>query len=162
MAVELARQSVKAGNHPFGAVVVKDGKVVAKGMNEVLTTKEAFFHAEIVALNTAYQKHGRKGVEGSTLYTSCEPCPMCTGAAYISGISRVVYAISCEKFGTIIGDDSFCMSARKVLELGKKQTIVRGPFMEDIAARPVYEFLDRWKKNKDGANPNAEKRIVRP
>ena len=152
MAIGLASQAVKAGNHPFGAVVVKDGKLLAQGMNEVVTKKEEFLHAEIVALNAAYQKLGRKGVEGATLYTSCEPCPMCSGAVYISGISRVVYAISCKKFGAIIGDDSFCMSARQVLELGERQTIVQGPFMEDIAAGPVYKYIDKVKKDKDVTN----------
>jgi tRNA(Arg) A34 adenosine deaminase TadA len=151
MAIELAGQSVKAGNHPFGAVVAKDGKLVARGMNQVLTKKEEFLHAEIVALNAAYQKLGKKGLEGATLYTSCEPCPMCSGAVYISGISRVVYALSCEKLGTILHNDSFCMSARRVLELGERQISVQGPFMEDIAARPFYEFLEKWKK-KDAAN----------
>jgi len=92
-AIELAMQNVR--NHaggPFGSVVVKDGKIIGKGTNAVTTTHDPTAHAEVVAIREACQHLGTFQLNGCTLYTSCEPCPMCLSAIYWARIDRLVYA----------------------------------------------------------------------
>lgn len=91
-AINLARQNVSIGGGPFGAVVVKDGKVIAESANQVIATPDPTAHAEVQAIRKAALALNHFNLEGCTLYTSCEPCPMCLGAVYWSRISRVVFA----------------------------------------------------------------------
>lgn len=93
-AVGLARRNVEAGlGGPFGAVVVRDGKVLGEGGNRVVASSDPTAHAEVVAIRAACGALGTPHLEGATLYTSCEPCPMCLGAAYWAQVSRIVYAL---------------------------------------------------------------------
>jgi tRNA(Arg) A34 adenosine deaminase TadA len=81
MAIELATANVLSGNGgPFGAVIVKDGEVVATGANQVTATNDPTAHAEVTAIRNAAQKLGSFELKGCTIYSSCEPCPMCLGA----------------------------------------------------------------------------------
>ncbi len=92
-AIEQAMQNVH--NHsggPFGSVVVKEGKIIGKGTNTVTTTHDPTAHAEVVAIREACQHLGTFQLNGCTLYTSCEPCPMCLSAIYWARIDRLVYA----------------------------------------------------------------------
>lgn len=91
-AIRLARENVAIGGGPFGAIVVKDGRIVAESANQVISIPDPTAHAEIQAIRVAAKKLGTFDLTGTTLYTSCEPCPMCLGAVYWSRISRVVYA----------------------------------------------------------------------
>ncbi|MDO8145268.1 MULTISPECIES: nucleoside deaminase [unclassified Isoptericola] len=91
-AVELATSSVPAGHGPFGAVVVRDGEVVAEGTNRVTTDTDPTAHAEVVALRQACARLGVFDLSGAVLYSSCEPCPMCLGAALWARVDRVVFA----------------------------------------------------------------------
>jgi guanine deaminase len=92
-AVELSIQNVKE-NHggPFAAVVVKDGKIVAEGVNTVTATNDPTAHAEVVAIREACRALGAYELSGCDIYTSCEPCPMCVGAIYWARPARVYYA----------------------------------------------------------------------
>lgn len=90
-AIQLANESVKNGGGPFGAVVVKDGKVVAGSSNSVTIDKDPTAHAEVNAIRKACSKLGTFDLSGCTIYTSCEPCPMCLGAIYWSRIGRIFY-----------------------------------------------------------------------
>ena len=91
-AVQLARENVAKGGGPFGALVVLDGRVVAEAANQVISLPDPTAHAEVQAIRLAAKNLGTFNLSGATLYTSCEPCPMCLGAVYWSRISRVVFA----------------------------------------------------------------------
>lgn len=89
MAIDLAVENVKNGGGPFGAVIVKDGKVLATGVNRVTTNNDPTAHAEVTAIRNACSKLSTFDLEGSTIYSSCEPCPMCLGAIYWAHISHL-------------------------------------------------------------------------
>lgn len=91
-AVELAVASVDAAGGPFGAVVVKDGELLATGQNRVTRDLDPTAHAEVVAIRAACARLGDFTLAGCTLYTSCEPCPLCVSASMWSRLERVVYA----------------------------------------------------------------------
>jgi tRNA(Arg) A34 adenosine deaminase TadA len=91
-AIELAVENVLAGHGgPFGAVIVKDGRIVAEGANLVTSTIDPTAHAEIVAIREACRSLGRFHLEGCEIYTSCEPCPMCLGAIYWARLEGVFF-----------------------------------------------------------------------
>ncbi len=92
-AIELAREHSKDGlNGPFGAVIVKNGKLIAEGWNQVVSGNDPTAHAEINAIRKACQQLAQFSLEGCTLYSSCEPCPMCLSAIVWARIERVVFA----------------------------------------------------------------------
>lgn len=107
-AIELSREKMQAGEGgPFGAVVVKDGRVVGEGWNRVTSGKDPTAHAEVEAIRAAARNLDSFKLEGCVLYTSCEPCPMCLAAAYWARIDRVVYGNAHEDAAAIGFDDSF-------------------------------------------------------
>ncbi len=79
---------------PFGAVVVKEGRVVGKGGNRVLATNDPTAHAEVVAIREACSALGTFDLDGAVLYATCEPCPMCLSAIYWANVSEVIYCLS--------------------------------------------------------------------
>ena len=91
-AIELATRNVTDGGGPFGAVVVREGLAVAEGQNRVTATLDPTAHAEVVAIRAACQLLGDFSLAGTTLYASCEPCPLCLSAALWARVDRVVYA----------------------------------------------------------------------
>jgi tRNA(Arg) A34 adenosine deaminase TadA len=91
-AVDLAVANVTAGGGPFGALVVRDGAVIATGVNAVTTTNDPTAHAEVVAIRAACQTISDFRLTGCVLVTSCEPCPLCLAAALWARVERVVYA----------------------------------------------------------------------
>jgi guanine deaminase len=91
-AVALASESITKGGGPFGAVIVKDNKLLSEAFNTVFLSSDPTAHAEVAAIRKAAAALGTFNLSGCTLYTSCEPCPMCLGAIYWAGISKVVYA----------------------------------------------------------------------
>lgn len=91
-AIERAIENVRAGGGPFAALVVRDGEVIARGTNSVTPHNDPTAHAEIVAIRKACDALGRFHLDGCTLYTTCEPCPMCLGAIYWAHLDRVLYA----------------------------------------------------------------------
>lgn len=92
-ALELAREGSQRGEGgPFGAVLVKDGQIIAEGWNRVVASHDPTAHAEIAAIRTAAIALGNFHLHGCTLYASSEPCPMCLSAAYWAQLERVVYA----------------------------------------------------------------------
>ncbi|MBP1930991.1 nucleoside deaminase [Ammoniphilus resinae] len=108
MAIQLALDNVTKGHGgPFGAVVVKDGKVIGVGRNEVTANNDPTAHAEIQAIREACSHLGDFQLAGCEIYTSCEPCPMCIGAIYWSRPKAVYYACSKEDAARIGFDDHF-------------------------------------------------------
>lgn len=91
-AIRLATLNVGNGGGPFGALIVRDGAVLAEGQNRVTASLDPTAHAEVVAIRAACQEIGDFSLAGATLYTSCEPCPLCLSAALWARVDRVVYA----------------------------------------------------------------------
>jgi tRNA(Arg) A34 adenosine deaminase TadA len=93
-ALELAYANVERGGRPFGAVVVKDGEILATGVNEVVGTNDPTAHAELMAVRAASQKLGSPNLAGCVVFASGHPCPMCMAAMRVAGIGAVTYAYS--------------------------------------------------------------------
>ena len=91
-AIRLATESVERGGGPFGAVIVKDGEVVAAGANRVTLDTDPTAHAEVSTIRLACKKLGSFDLSGCTIYTSCEPCPMCLAAIYWAHLDRIFYS----------------------------------------------------------------------
>jgi tRNA(Arg) A34 adenosine deaminase TadA len=90
-AIRLADESVKNGGGPFGAVIVKDGEIIAGRSNSVTIDNDPTAHAEVNTIREACRRLGTFDLSGCTIYTSCEPCPMCLGSIYWARISRIFY-----------------------------------------------------------------------
>jgi guanine deaminase len=93
--IEIAKESIVNGGGPFGAVIVKDNKIISEASNRVVLNNDPTAHAEILAIRQASTQLQTFELNDCTLYTSCEPCPMCLGAIYWSGICKIVY--SCDR-----------------------------------------------------------------
>jgi guanine deaminase len=107
-AIALSLENVQQGaGGPFAALVVKDGKIVAEGANEVTATNDPTAHAEVVAIRAACRKLNSFDLQGCEIYTSCEPCPMCLGAIYWARPARVYYANSAADAARAGFDDAF-------------------------------------------------------
>ena len=107
-AIELSRTMMERGaGGPFGAVIVKDGKVIAEGFNRVTTSNDPTAHAEIVAIRAACEALGSFSLKGCEIYASCEPCPMCLAAIYWSRIDRIYFANDRAAAAKIGFDDEF-------------------------------------------------------
>ena len=106
-AIALAEESVRKGGGPFGAVIVKDGRIVARGSNSVTLLNDPTAHAEVSAIRAACSVVSNFKLDGCELYTSCEPCPMCLGAAYWAGITKIYYGNTKRDAAAIGFDDSF-------------------------------------------------------
>ncbi len=107
-AIELSRRGIAAGDGgPFGAVVVKGGQVIGEGWNRVLRTNDPTAHGEIVAIRNACRNLKTFSLEGSDLYTTGEPCPMCLAASYWARITRIYYGFSITDAATMGFDDDY-------------------------------------------------------
>ncbi len=107
-AIDLAEKGLDSNSGgPFGAVVVKDDKIIAEGFNKVTSTNDPTAHAEIVAIKEACKKLNSFQLEDCTIYTSCEPCPMCLGAIYWARPKKVFYACNRDDAAMIDFDDQF-------------------------------------------------------
>lgn len=106
-AIELSLESVHRGGGPFGALVVRGSEIVGEGRNRVTESHDPTAHAEVLALRAAGQHLGTHDLSGCTLYTSCEPCPMCLAATYWARIDTIHYANSRQDAAAIGFDDDF-------------------------------------------------------
>lgn len=107
-AIKLSIENVKSGHGgPFGAVIVKNGKIIATGVNSVTTSNDPTAHAEVMAIRNACATLGTFQLEDCVIYTSCEPCPMCLGAIYWARPSQVFYANTKADAAFIDFDDQF-------------------------------------------------------
>lgn len=144
-AIALSSQARSSGRHPFGALVVGDNEVIAEAMNAVRWPDgDATGHAELVAVREASRGFLVAQLARATLYTSAEPCAMCAGAVYWSGIARVVYGLSETRLLALTGDHlenpTLSLPCREVFARGTRRVIVLGPLMEDEAAAPHSGF----------------------
>jgi len=106
-AIKLSRDSVKNGGGPFGAVIVKDGKIIAKASNKVTENHDPTAHAEVNAIRIAAKELKTFDLSGCEIYTSCEPCPMCFGAIYWARLNKLYFANTKTDAKNIGFDDSF-------------------------------------------------------
>ena len=106
-AIELSENSVRNGGGPFGAVIAKDGEIVAEGSNKVTIDNDPTAHAEVCTIRNACQKLGTFDLSGCVIYTSCEPCPMCFGAIYWAHLDKISSANDRKDAGKIGFDDDF-------------------------------------------------------
>lgn len=130
-AIKLSEENVNREGGPFGAVIVKDGIVIGEGVNSVSTKNDPTAHAEIVAIRNATKKLKTYNLSGCTIYTSCEPCPMCLGAIYWAHISRMYYGNTKDDAAAVGFDDNFIYKELKLPM--KKRSIQATNLLQDEA-----------------------------
>jgi tRNA(Arg) A34 adenosine deaminase TadA len=143
-AIAVSNRAVANGNHPFGAVLVDPaGTVVLEAENTVVTGRDVTGHAETNLVRLAGGL-SRDELRGHTLYTSCEPCAMCSGAIYWAGIGRVVYGLAETDLLAITGshpdNPTLSLPCRTVFAAGQRPTTVIGPLLADEASEPHRTF----------------------
>ena len=106
-AIELSENSVRNGGGPFGAVIAKDGEIIAEGSNKVTINNDPTAHAEVCAIRNACKILNTFELANCVIYTSCEPCPMCLGAIYWARLSKIFYANDRKDAAEIGFDDNF-------------------------------------------------------
>ena len=138
IAIEVAGESRRAGNHPFGAILVDaESMVLMQAGNEHLAGDRTG-HAERLLMSRASQAYPVAFLRQCTMFVSAEPCAMCAGAAYWAGVGRVVYALSEARLRTIIGPHpenlTMDLPCRVVFAAGQREVAVAGPMLEDEAS----------------------------
>lgn len=144
-AIALAASARQHGNHPFGALLAdENGQILLEAENTVITENDATGHAETNLVRLASRQFSPESLAKYTLYTSTEPCPMCSGAIFWSGIGRVVYALSEEQLYAMTGDspESLKLPCREVFARGGRSVEVLGPLLEAEAVRVHEGFWD--------------------
>lgn len=143
-AIEYAQKGMDTNQGgPFGAIVVKDGKIVGKGNNKVTSTNDPTAHAEVVAIRDACKNLGTFQLDDCVIYTSCEPCPMCLGAIYWARPTRIVYACDKKDAADIGFDDDFIY---KEMELPLAARSIK---TEQILRKEGIEVFKAWKNKED-------------
>ncbi|MBI5053667.1 MAG: nucleoside deaminase [Chloroflexi bacterium] len=140
-AMQIAQRARDHGNHPFGSLLADEhGEILLEAENSVVTDSDSTAHAETNLVRLASRKFSAEALSKCTLYSSTEPCPMCAGAIFWSGIGRVVYALSEQGLYSLTNDspDKLLLSCRDVLARGGRPTEVLGPAIED-EAKKVHE-----------------------
>lgn len=141
-AIRLSLENVTSGNGgPFGAVIVKEGKIIARGANQVTATNDPTAHAEVTAIRNACSKLGTFQLEGCVIYTSCEPCPMCLGAIYWARPDLIYYANTKKDAAAINFDDHFIY---KELEVDMKDRKL--PIIQLLRDEAIVVF-EEWEKS---------------
>jgi len=134
-AISVSKKSREHGNTPFGAILVdSEGTVILQQENIEITQSNCTGHAETTLMEAASQRYSKSFLWNCTLYTTAEPCAMCSGAIYWGNVGKVVYGISEERLLTLTGDNeqnpTFNLPCREVFSKGQKQITVIGPFPE--------------------------------
>lgn len=142
-AIELSIRNIDQGGGPFGAVIVRNGKVVAEGANRVVPNNDPTAHAEVVAIRNACRELNTFDLGGCTVYSSCEPCPMCLSALYWAGVERICYANTKHDAAAIDFDDSFIYDQ---LRLDYDQRSIR---CEHFMRREALEAFEHWRDKTD-------------
>lgn len=141
-AIAKARQGIGIGQTPFGACIVRKGRLIACAHNVVWKTTDSTAHAEIHAIRQACRRLKTIDLSGSVLYSTCEPCPMCFGAIHWAKISTVMYGAAI-KDARAAGFSELCISNRRMKRLGNSPVKIFGGLLDE-EARPLFE---EWKKS---------------
>ena len=142
-AIRLSLDNIDHDGGPFGAVIVKDGKIIARGVNRVTASVDPTAHAEVNAIREAARVLGTFDLSGCEIYTSCEPCPMCLGAIYWAHLDKVYYGNTKGDAKEIGFDDSFIYD-ELALPLEKRHLNVV-PMMRDEAIKA----FEKWENKSD-------------
>ena len=132
-AIALSVKNIENGGGPFGAVIVKDGKIIATGVNRVTAHTDPTAHAEVNAIRKAAKKLGTFDLSGCEIYSSCEPCPMCLGAIYWAHLDKLYYGNSKTDAKAIGFDDSFIYDEIELKPEKRKVKTVK--FLHDEAIK---------------------------
>ena len=138
-AIRLAVENVKNGGGPFAALVVKDGAVIASGVNLVTPAKDPTAHAEVVAIRNACRKLNSFQLADCEIYTTCEPCPMCLGATYWARPARVYYGSTREDAARAGFDDSFIYDQLELPQSKRAIPCIPVPHAESQAPFQAWE-----------------------
>ncbi len=142
-AIGLSIENIDNNGGPFGAVIVKDGKVIAKGVNRVTSNNDPTAHAEVNAIRKAAEVLGTYDLQGCEIYSSCEPCPMCLGAIYWARLDKLYYANTKQDAKDIDFDDSFIYEELdQPIEKRKIPTI-------QILSKEAIQAFNKWRKKED-------------
>lgn len=142
-AIELSKQNINEGGGPFGAVIVKEGQIIATGANRVTDENDPTAHAEVKAIREACKKLKTFDLSGCTIYTSCEPCPMCLGAIYWAHIDKVYYGNNKSDARNIGFDDSFIYDELE-LPINKRKV----EFIQLLSDEAIKAF-QQWDSKED-------------
>jgi len=143
-AIELARAGMdNSDGGPFGCVVVKDGTIVGEGNNRVTSTNDPTAHAEVVAIREACKTLNAFQLEGCSIYTSCEPCPMCLGAIYWARPAHVFYAGTREDAAAVGFDDAFIYDEFSLPNEDRERVMI------NILRDDGVELFDAWAAKPD-------------
>lgn len=142
-AIELSIENVKNGGGPFGAVIVKDGEIVATGVNRVTANHDPTAHAEVSAIRAACQKLDTFDLSGCEIYTSCEPCPMCLGAIYWAHLDKIYYGNNKTDAARIGFDDSFIYDELALKREDRKKA------MEELLPDEAIAAFQAWESKAD-------------
>lgn len=143
MAAELAEKNIDEGGGPFGAVIVRNGEVVATGVNRVTASNDPTAHAEVNAIRNACSKEQTFNLSGCVIYTSCEPCPMCLSALYWAGVSKIYYGNTQDDADAINFSDRFIYQ-----ELDKPKAERMIPCVKMDSSRTIKAF-EKWASKDD-------------
>jgi len=142
-AIELSVKNIDENGGPFGAVIVKDGKIIAHGVNRVTSNIDPTAHAEVNAIREASQKLGTFDLSGCVIYSSCEPCPMCLGAIYWARLDKLYYGNTKRDAKDIGFDDSFIYDE---IELPKEKRKI--PTIQILNKEALVAF-EKWRTKED-------------
>src|SRR3990167_9338115 len=141
-AIGIARLGITKGQTPFGACIIRHGKIIATAHNVVWKMTDITAHAEIHALRQACRKLKTIDLSGAVIYSTCEPCPMCFSACHWARISGIVYGTSIED-ARRAGFNEFCISNRALRKLGKTRVKIRSGYMKRQAKALFTDWLKR-------------------
>lgn len=142
-AIRLSIENVKNGGGPFGAVIVKDGRIIATGTNRVTANNDPTAHAEVSAIRKACLKLDTFDLSGCEIYTSCEPCPMCLGAIYWAHLDRIYYGNNKADAAAIGFDDSFIYDELALPRENRKKA------MEELLPEEAIAAFRLWQDTED-------------
>ena len=142
-AIELSMISLKEDGGPFGCVIVKNNEIISEGFNEVTNKNDPTAHAEIVAIRNACNKLNTFNLEGTQMFTSCEPCPMCLSAIYWSHIDKIYYGNNRKDAAKIGFDDSYIYDELSI-DLNKRKIP-----LEQINEKEAIKAFEEWEVKTD-------------
>jgi len=142
-AIQIADNCIDGGGGPFGAIIVRDGEIIAEGSNQVTKNNDPTAHAEIIAIRAAAEKLGTWDLSGCELYSSCEPCPMCLGAIYWAHIDQVYFAATHDDAKDAGFDDA------DLYDEIKKDSSLRSIQMKSALREDSIRILVKWKEKQD-------------
>lgn len=145
-AIELSIENVANGGGPFGAVIAKDGVIIATGTNRVTDSCDPTAHAEVSVIRAAAVQLGTFNLSGCEIYTSCEPCPMCLGAIYWARLDKIYYGNNQIDAKNIGFDDSFIYEELALPPLKRKLP------SEIVLAQEAIQAFKVWEKKEDRVN----------